>query len=310
MIIGGLYFNTIACGLLFLPLSLYKDSNITDTPEHDKLMLNERKTLVIDRSTEDKSMVTDVYEMDSQIYTASKDGDSGSYIEEAKNDENSTDDMHENEPEDNETETSFKTLGDSSEKHKTVPRTQKFKEFLISIVDISVLKSYTVAAFVLVDCLVFCGSFNFALFMPSAAFSRGIDKYQKAWLVSISGLCDIIGRLTMGAISDLKIVKKYQIMALAAFFCGIAVFCFSFGEQFWTLGIFSALFGFCNGGNVALLVPTVVELFGSTELARILAILMFFHGLGVTVGQPTQGNQIRVSLKCSYQHILFYSIET
>ena len=57
---------------------------------------------------------------------------------------------------------------------------------------------------------VFMGYLAALFFLPSLAISRGVSSSSAAFLLSVVGISDMMGRITSGLIFDLEKVSKYS----------------------------------------------------------------------------------------------------
>ena len=155
--------------------------------------------------------------------------------------------------------------------------------------DFSILRNYVVIMFLIVIFLLFFGNINFLIFMPPSATGKGISKFNRAWLISINGIGDLVGRLSVGVVGDLNIIPRYKILSVTSGLCGISILCYSFTSTFWVMCVCVSLYGFFTGCYIANNTPTLIDLVGIELMAKVLALTMFISGLGVTIGQTVLG---------------------
>ncbi|XP_048745461.1 monocarboxylate transporter 14-like isoform X2 [Ostrea edulis] len=154
----------------------------------------------------------------------------------------------------------------------------------------SVLKLPVVLFFTLFSFLVFVGYFNFILFLPLDAKSRGITKYENAALVSYTGAGDLLGRILVGFVGDLTIIKRYKILATCSILCGVNIMMFEIaGQVYWWMSIHAALYGFFGGCFVAINTIVLIDMVGLQMLPKVLGVVLLIQGLGAAIGQPVEG---------------------
>ncbi|WAR28885.1 MOT12-like protein [Mya arenaria] len=204
-------------------------------------------------------------------------------------------------------ETDMKTeSNDTNNEHEKKNKENKCISFLCGLIDFSVLKSDVVILLVIVSFLIFFGVFNFIIFMPASAANKGYSKYDKAILVSISGVCDLIGRVLVGVAGDFELVARYKILATASLLNGFAILGFGFASQYEVMALFVGFYGFLGGCYVSINAPVVIDLVGLQSMPKVLGVLLFIQGLGAAIGQPVlgairdaHGSYLPVNIICS-----------
>ena len=291
VILGAIYFNVIACGLLYRPTSFYTQRhNKQQKAETDKLVSktngdvpvqDKSKPFQSGDSTANDELNDPQEESRTKLLTENVNQSEGlnSMLT------GSVDSLHSAVIEDQ-----SKNMSDGQDKHSA--GLSKCGAFCKNLLDFSVLKNYVVILFVCVSFLAFFGHFNFILFMPLSAYSKGAGKYEKAALVSITGGCDLCGRILVGVAGDMNIVPRYKIMALAVLVTGINIFIFAFSNSLWWMAVHVGLYGFFGGCYVAINGPVLIDLVGLKLMPKVLGVVLFIQGLGAALGQPALGNLI------------------
>ncbi|BFZ00358.1 hypothetical protein BsWGS_03397 [Bradybaena similaris] len=157
--------------------------------------------------------------------------------------------------------------------------------YLRRIFDFSVLKSYITIFFIIVSFLCFFGYFNFILFLPAITRDKGITKYDNALLISICGAGDLIARIGSGFVADRNLIPRYQLKAIACIVSGINIFIFIFANTFAWLAFHCFCYGFLGGVYVCLMSVVLIDFVGLQLMAKNLAIVLLFQGIGAAVGQ-------------------------
>ncbi|XP_064615498.1 monocarboxylate transporter 12-like [Liolophura sinensis] len=155
--------------------------------------------------------------------------------------------------------------------------------------DFSVLKNRKCLLYSFVMFFMFFGYFNFIIFLPSIAFTRGIVEYQKAALVSVGGVSDLVARILCGFVSDLNIVQRYKIMSVCSVLVGVNILLFAWSQTFWQMAVQSGAYGFFGGGYIMLVPLVLIDFVGLDLLPRALAPVLFLQGSGAAVGQVFLG---------------------
>ncbi|KAL5004374.1 hypothetical protein ScPMuIL_017830 [Solemya velum] len=153
----------------------------------------------------------------------------------------------------------------------------------------SLLKDPIVKFYCIYSFFIFLGFFNFILFMPGDAISKGIEAYDKALLVSFAGIGDLLGRLSVAGVGDRLPFARYKFNALSCLLNGINVLIYGFATKFWWMGLHSTLYGYLGGIFVALNSVVMIDFLGVKVLPKALSLVMVSQGIAVVLGQPFLG---------------------
>lgn len=286
IILGALYLNVIICGALFRPTSFYtKHYNAAKVRTEQQILLNKQKDWKANQIVK-SSEVEDTddeghninnscgHSLDKVRYRATS---TGSVVM------GSVDSLH-----------SLALDTENHTKNKMVDEEKKDSEnncvqFFKGLLDFSVLRNFIVILFMIFSFLLFFGHFNFILFMPPTAKSRGVSKYYIAMLVSITGICDLFGRVLVGVAGDLQCIARYKLMGLTTLLCGFSIFGFSVVHQYSHMAVFVGCYGFFGGCYVAINAPVLIDLVGLKIMPKVLGVVLFIQGLGAAIGQPALG---------------------
>ncbi|CAC5360893.1 Phenylalanine ammonia-lyase 3,Phenylalanine ammonia-lyase class 1,Phenylalanine ammonia-lyase 2,Phenylalanine ammonia-lyase G2B,Phenylalanine ammonia-lyase,Phenylalanine ammonia-lyase G4,Phenylalanine/tyrosine ammonia-lyase,Phenylalanine ammonia-lyase class 2,Phenylalanine ammonia-lyase 4,Phenylalanine ammonia-lyase 1,Phenylalanine aminomutase (L-beta-phenylalanine forming),Phenylalanine ammonia-lyase class 3,Phenylalanine ammonia-lyase G1 [Mytilus coruscus] len=145
--------------------------------------------------------------------------------------------------------------------------------------------------------LCFCISFMLAtlghspafIMLPALAMQFNISSKDATFILSISGIADIIGRIMLGVLCDIKFFKKNRqnLYVFAIFTSGVASICCVFASEYWHFVLYSCILGLFAGGSYNVLPPVIlVDLLGVENLASSCGIALLFQGLGFLVGPP------------------------
>ncbi|VDI49557.1 MFS transporter, MCP family, solute carrier family 16 (monocarboxylic acid transporters), member 7 [Mytilus galloprovincialis] len=148
----------------------------------------------------------------------------------------------------------------------------------------SVLKMPEVVFYTIFSFLVFFGYFNFIILMPLDAASKGFASYEKAWLVSCAGIGDLLGRVVIGIVGDLRIIERYKIIGATCICCGINILIFNFATVFWWCAIHTTLYGFFGGAYVALNSIVLIDMVGLEIMPKAIGVILLIQGLGAIKG--------------------------
>ncbi|XP_060085060.1 monocarboxylate transporter 12-like [Ylistrum balloti] len=135
-------------------------------------------------------------------------------------------------------------------------------------------------------------AFNSVLvFIPSLAYSIGLTRLQGAYVLSIAGIFDTIGRLASGVVLDVERVKRFRMLVYnsALFLLSTLTFALAYIETFVQLAVIAALYGLLIGTYTSQKSVILADILGSGALSSSFGILICFQGVGTLLGPPITG---------------------
>ncbi|XP_061601470.1 monocarboxylate transporter 12-B-like [Cololabis saira] len=129
------------------------------------------------------------------------------------------------------------------------------------------------------------------VYLVPYALSVGVEQQHAAFLMSIFGVCGILGNITFGLITDMKCLKRYRMLGymLAIGLEGLCCMFVPSLHSFSLLVPFSALYGYFDGAYVALIPVVTSDTVGSTHLTSALGFVYFLHAIPYLVSPPIGG---------------------
>uniref|UniRef100_A0A8C5IBV0 Monocarboxylate transporter 9 n=1 Tax=Junco hyemalis TaxID=40217 RepID=A0A8C5IBV0_JUNHY len=133
------------------------------------------------------------------------------------------------------------------------------------------------------------GGFPPSLLMEDVARSANIseDDYYMP-LISIIGIMTTVGKLVLGILADFKWVNTLYLYVTTLIMTGVALFAIPFAKSYLTLAMLSGILGFLTG-NWSIFPYVTTKTVGIEKLTHAYGILMFFAGLGNSLGPPIVG---------------------
>lgn len=107
-------------------------------------------------------------------------------------------------------------------------------------------------------------------------------------LVSIIGIMTAIGKLILGMLADFNWVNTLYLYVLTLLMMGAALLAIPFARSYFTLAVLSGILGFLTG-NWSIFPYVTTKTVGIEKLTHAYGILMFFAGLGNSLGPPIVG---------------------
>jgi len=127
------------------------------------------------------------------------------------------------------------------------------------------------------------------MFIPSLAASRGVSQVDASFLISIVGICNTIGRIISGFLTDLPGVNALVVTTIALGVGGIAPLAMPFCYSYWSFVIVSVMFGTFLSAWCAVTSPAIVDICGLELLTSGFGTLTFVRGFAALIGPPIAG---------------------
>jgi len=121
--------------------------------------------------------------------------------------------------------------------------------------------------------------------------ARGWDIPEKesAFLLSIIGIANTLGRLFLGWLSDQRMINRLYLYNSCLVLCGISMGLSSFMTTYnWQI-VYCAIFGVTSGAYVGLTSVVLVDLLGLDKLTNAFGLLLMFQGIASVIGPPFTG---------------------
>ena len=116
-----------------------------------------------------------------------------------------------------------------------------------------------------------------------------IEEQEAAFLLSIIGIANTLGRLFLGWLSDQRIINRLYLYNSCLILCGISMGLSSFMTTYnWQI-VYCAIFGVTSGAYVGLTSVVLVDLLGLDKLTNAFGLLLMFQGIASVIGPPFTG---------------------
>lgn len=133
------------------------------------------------------------------------------------------------------------------------------------------------------------------VYLVPKAKDLGMTIEKAGLLISVIGGANTVGRIILGYISDKPWINRLYIYNWSLTICGLATLISAFCSSFYTLAIYSAVFGFTAGAYVGLTSVILVDLLGLERLTNAFGLLLLFQGIASLVGPPIAGSLFDVT---------------
>ncbi|XP_060225361.1 monocarboxylate transporter 9 isoform X1 [Meriones unguiculatus] len=154
---------------------------------------------------------------------------------------------------------------------------------------VSLFKNKVFSALFIAILLFDIGGFPPSLLMEDVARSSNVREEDLSMpLISIFGIMTAVGKLLLGILADFKWINTLYLYVATLIITGLALCAIPLAKSYVTLAILSAILGFLTG-NWSIFPYVTTKTVGIDRLAHAYGILMFFAGLGNSLGPPIVG---------------------
>lgn len=173
----------------------------------------------------------------------------------------------------------------------------------MKLLDLTLFRNAVFLLYAFSVMLMFSGYPTLYVILPDQAKRLNISKTNAAYLVSILGITDLIGRVLFGFLADLNIIQKRFIFMGCTAMSGIAICVMPFMKGFVEFAVLGGIAGLFAGGFFALIATMLAEKLGVHRLHSAFGLVAMFMGLSFLFGAPISG-KIRVSSRVMYRFLL------
>ncbi|CAM1331014.1 Uncharacterised protein g10449 [Pycnogonum litorale] len=120
-------------------------------------------------------------------------------------------------------------------------------------------------------------------------FEIGLSDRDSAMYVSIIGLCNLIGRIVMGAICHHESVTSRCVYNSASLAVVVIVLLISLVKNATSIAICCAIYGFCSANLGVNLPEMLIDISGKENLGQAYGMVMLSEAIGTVTGGPLSG---------------------
>jgi len=184
-------------------------------------------------------------------------------------------------------------LHDSSlaEPRKSGPEdTNDFLDLLKSMLNPTIMMDPKFTLLAISNFFGFLGFYIPFVYLPSMAEANGnLESDSSAFLLSIIGISNTLGRILTGWLSDLSWVDPLFVVNTALVLSSLSVFSMPFLTDYISFAIISSLFGLFIAAYIALTSIVLVDICGIENLTSAFGLLTVFRGVSAIIGPPLAG---------------------
>ncbi|XP_073935010.1 monocarboxylate transporter 9 isoform X3 [Castor canadensis] len=281
LIVGALALNILACGSLMRPLPasgcpLSAKTATESLPDRYSIYNEKQKNLEENINILDRNYISE-----EKCKSALASGD---WKQENLFHKNPTSMVHTKEP-----ETYKKKVAEQTYFCKLFAK-RKWQLYKIYCGEtVSLFKNKVFSALFIAILLFDIGGFPPALLMEDVARSSNVKEEEFIMpLISIMGIMTAVGKLLLGILADFKWINTLYLYVATLIMMSLALCAIPFAKSYVTLAMLSGIIGFLTG-NWSIFPYVTTKTVGIEKLAHAYGILMFFAGLGNSLGPPIAG---------------------
>ncbi|PRD24076.1 UNVERIFIED_CONTAM: slc16a12 [Trichonephila clavipes] len=189
---------------------------------------------------------------------------------------------------------SYSTVWDNHEaqskknRFKCCPK--EMRDALEEMTNFSLLKNPIFLMFAVSNFLTSIG-FNVPyIYTKDRVTDMGLTSEEDAsFLLSIIGISNTVGRVTLGYLSDRPWVNRLWIYNVSLLICGLSTALSCYALDYSLMAVYCATFGATAGAYVSLTSVILVDLLGLDKLTNAFGILLVFQGVSCLIGPPVTG---------------------
>lgn len=134
-----------------------------------------------------------------------------------------------------------------------------------------------------------CGSSTMHVYFPSHVQDMGLSREKGMFIVSLSGLADLSGRVIMSIIADRLCMQRSHLVSFITLLNGAACCCVPLITTFYWYAAYSVLYGLSSGIFFSCITSVLTDFIGLHKLAKGLGMGFLLHGLSASFAFPLQG---------------------
>ena len=272
LVLGGLMLNVCVCGLLLRPTSFYTVRKRISSVQNGKQSGNSQIGVHAEQGMKPWGEGTFQCNLSQQHVELENNG-------RGIPGENSTD-LADNSCE---FEADYMIIRKQSSDEK-MPSKSKIVVFDYKLLKTPVFWIYGCSVF-----FAYCGYPHIFMIVPAHAKQLNVAIKEAAFLVSIIGIFDLIGRIGFGWFSDLNILKKRHGFLLSMAVSGLTCCLIPLANSFIGLAVCCSVIGLFAGSFVALIAVILAETVGVDRLPSAFGLIVFCMGSAFLFAPPIVG---------------------
>ncbi|GFT63007.1 monocarboxylate transporter 12 [Nephila pilipes] len=166
----------------------------------------------------------------------------------------------------------------------------RFTDIVAQMIGLSLLKNYVFLIFSFCTIFQYLGLMIPPMYLFHMVVEIGIaTTFQASLLLSILGISNTIGKIAIGLLKDITSWNDLYIYTICLLISGIATIITPVFTSYFSLTLYSFIFGFTYGGSISLSSIVLVSLLGLPRLSNSYGLFLLFTGLSASIGPPLAG---------------------
>lgn len=162
-------------------------------------------------------------------------------------------------------------------------------DILKEMLDFSLMLNFSFFMLFMGNLFACAGFFIPFSYIVDQAVRLGVPSSNAAFLLSIMGISNTIGRVLCGFLADLSCVNTLLLNNAMLILSSIVLFLEPFCVTYTTLVIFAVVYGLCIAAYISLTSPIICELLGIEKLSNAFGLLILARGISGIFGPPMAG---------------------
>ncbi|XP_058804097.1 monocarboxylate transporter 12 isoform X2 [Phymastichus coffea] len=133
------------------------------------------------------------------------------------------------------------------------------------------------------------GSPYMLYYLPAYVHASGYTKPEAGYLVAISAVLDLCGRLGLGYLSDLQLFDRRKCYISSIVGAGIAVLMIPLAQSFYVLACSVSIYGLCLGSWFLLVPVLLADQYGTDKISSSYGLVRMFQSIGAITIPPLAG---------------------
>ncbi|CAL1546736.1 unnamed protein product [Lymnaea stagnalis] len=163
------------------------------------------------------------------------------------------------------------------------------RDTIEEMLDISILKDRRYWFVLLGNFTCMLGFYVPFVYVPERALLLGIGDEQAAFLLSIIGITNTIGRVATGIVIHFSQINAALVTIVALCLCGLMTIVCPLCHSYGALAAVSAIFGLCVAAYISMCSILLCDLLGVSKLTNAFGFVILFRGIACVIGPPMAG---------------------
>ncbi|PVD27384.1 hypothetical protein C0Q70_12542 [Pomacea canaliculata] len=166
---------------------------------------------------------------------------------------------------------------------------ESVRETLLQMLDFSIMKNKAYVFILIGNICAMLGFYVPFVFIPERAMKLGFSEDKAAFLLSIIGITNTVGRVLTGVLANLNKIDSLVINNIAMLLCGVTTFIYPFCQSYELLCFIAAVFGLSVAAYISLSSILLCDMLGVEQLTNAFGFLTLARGVSSCAGSPLAG---------------------